>query len=71
MYQGKYNCVVNAKCPFFKSDSVKGIRCEGMSGTNGIRVLFDSEEEKNRYEEEYCLKYPNRCKHAEMMEKEY
>lgn len=59
------------KCPFFKSDSVKGIRCEGMSGTKGIRVLFDSEEEKNRYEEEYCLKYPNRCKHAEMMEKEY
>ena len=71
MYQGKYNCVVNAKCPFFRSDSVKGIRCEGMPDTKGIRVLFDSEEEKNRYEEEYCLKYPNRCKHAEVMEKEY
>lgn len=60
-YQGKNNATVNAKCPYFQGDSKRQIRCEGILGSECIHIEFKNEYDKDCYEEDFCLFFPNGC----------
>ncbi len=46
---------VNALCPFFISESVKSITCEGIIGEQNV-TRFNSEQEKKLHQGKYCTK---------------
>jgi len=70
-YQGKWNAVVNAKCPYYQRDNRLQICCEGVEGSASLYVTCDTEEEKNKYLLEHCINYKTLCPIAAMLDEKY
>lgn len=71
MYTGKKNAVVNAKCPYFKSEGKRNITCEGIYDNEEVMIKFETEKGKDEHIEVFCKKYPNGCKYFKRIEEEY
>lgn len=60
-------------CPFYIAESGKAINCEGLIRGTVIKNAFDTEEQKNRYQERVCMtgEYARRCMVARVLEAKY
>ena len=63
--------MVDTQCPFYIKEANKSITCEGMKEECNLCIKFQSEEEKLKYQEENCFKYPNGCEIRKINEEKY
>lgn len=61
--QGKQSNWKLIKCPFFHSDDVKSINCEGINHCSTLRQIFKTKEDKRKWEKSYCESVYN-CKNC-------
>ena len=52
MYRPKYECF----CPFYAGEFRKSICCDGIEECTRTIREFESEEQKNKYISEHCIK---------------
>ena len=72
MYQSESKLLYTALCPFYQSEFKRTISCEGISTDLDTVVLrFRTEEEKKAFAEKNCMKYPNSCPLAGVINKKY
>jgi hypothetical protein len=71
MYAGRKNAAVNAKCPYYQSESRKSITCEGIYANTETVTRFMEEKEKDAHIERCCMKYPNGCSLCREIEEKY
>ena len=54
--------VVDIKCPYFRSETAKGLNCEGcLQGSERMKTSFLNEDDKSSYIASHCFEYPNTC----------
>ena len=46
-----------AICPFYQREARLSIICEGYTPQQNLMMRFESEAEKQRWQQEYCLRY--------------
>ena len=49
------------KCPFFHSDNINSISCEGINENTSIRQVFRTKAARFNWEKKYCMKI-HECK---------
>lgn len=57
----EWRAIVNAKCPYFERESKFSVTCEGIYKNTTIKTEFESEDDKIKFEERECFRYPNEC----------
>jgi len=70
MYIGKTNAVVTVNCPYFKSEYVKSVTCEGY-GNAIVITKFPTEADKDRFIEQNCIEDRFSCPLAIGLEIKY
>lgn len=68
--------MANAKyiiCPFYKSQGVYVIKCEGFDSKNTTRVCFDTPDKKTEYVKIHCesFDYDKKCNVCRRLLKKY
>lgn len=63
--------VIYTKCPFYKTESLIRITCEGVEPGTDIITKFATEQDKFKYQERNCYYYPNSCPIRELLETKY
>lgn len=71
MYHSSVKLEANAVCPFYKCEFKRTITCEGVEQGIENVMRFENEELKVEYAKRYCMQYPNCCKLAAQLEKNY
>ena len=61
----------NVQCPYYLIDAKVSITCEGYGDTTEEITRFKSENEKFKYQECNCFKYPNMCFKALLLDQLY
>lgn len=53
---------VDIKCPYFTSETEKGLNCEGcLQGSERMKTSFATIADKKSFIASHCLEYPNTC----------
>lgn len=60
---------VNVKCPFYRTQGKKWIKCDGIAEGTAITQDFTSEVQKEYYQEEKCWDAYCDCPLAQLIEK--
>lgn len=56
-----------ARCPYYRRDEVKGIRCEGVEKATALHLNFVGDRALLRYKNRYCRSRWCRCRIARML----
>ena len=68
MKQYESTCV---QCPFYRSESKRGIHCEGVSVGSAIHLVFEAPDGNKKYQEKYCCGNFKKCLIAKMLYRKY
>lgn len=68
---GKGKHFSEAKCPFYRSDDVKTILCEGVQPESVMKIIFPTAERALRYFRRYCASEYGDCAMCKMLETKY
>lgn len=60
---------VNVKCPFYRTQGKKWVKCDGIEEGTTITQDFASEVQKEYYQEGYCWDAYAKCPLAQLIEK--
>lgn len=61
MGQYKGPGMVNAKCPYYRSETNFSIVCDGIIEHSTVTTKFTSQEDKIMHQKKTCFFYPNHC----------
>ena len=61
----------DAKCPYFRYHTNQNIVCEGAIPDTSVRILFESEEEKEKHYKIYCAEKWTYCEQAKRTGQQY
>ena len=67
-YRPKFDCL----CPFYITDTEKRIQCEGTTGLESIKLIFETEEDKLKFIKKNCTHdNPEGCDLYQILIKKY
>lgn len=63
--------MTNTVCPYYQRESQYTISCEGLvEGADAVQ-RFTKEEDKEKYQQKECYRYPNDCPIARLLDRRY
>lgn len=70
MYTGNENSIVTAQCPYFRSEYVRTITCDGIGNADSTTLRFRNEKDKDIQICAFCKKYPNTCEISRVLDEQ-
>ena len=64
-------CAVYAKCPYYRKEAAKEIRCEGLLPKSSSDMIFEDAPKGKEYEKYFCKGDWSKCVIARMHNERY